>query len=96
MTPEISTRQRILDAAIRIARKSGIKALTQPRVAAAAGVRQSHLTYYFPRKADLLAAVLEASHHQGGRLRPKTATRRCASLRRCSLIQTGCDFSSAP
>jgi AcrR family transcriptional regulator len=71
VTPEISTRQRILDAAIRIARKSGIKALTQPRVAAAAGVRQSHLTYYFPRKADLLACVLEASHHHGGPPTPK-------------------------
>lgn len=31
--------------------------MTQTRVAKAAGVRQSHLTYYFPRKNDLLVAV---------------------------------------
>jgi AcrR family transcriptional regulator len=68
---EISTRQRILNAAIEIASEKGIKALTQSRVAQAAGVRQSHLTYYFPLKADLLAAVLEASHHQDGTGAPK-------------------------
>ena len=72
MNSEISTRQRILDAAVRIARKSGIKALTQPQVAREAGVRQSHLTYYFPRKADLLAAVLEASHKHGRSALPKS------------------------
>ncbi|MGJ0508963.1 MAG: TetR family transcriptional regulator [Methylocystis sp.] len=65
MTKEISTRERILAAAAQIAAKNGIKALTQPRVAKAAGVTQSLLTYYFPRKADLLTAVLEASHQPG-------------------------------
>lgn len=63
-TVEKSARQRILDAALKIIRKEGVTALTQPRVAAAAGLRQSHLTYYFPRKTDLLAATLEASHAQ--------------------------------
>jgi AcrR family transcriptional regulator len=62
---EISTRERILNAATQIAARSGIKSLTQPRVAKQAGVTQSLLTYYFPRKADLLAAVLEASHQEG-------------------------------
>jgi AcrR family transcriptional regulator len=62
---EISTRERILNAAIQIATKNGIKSLTQPRVAKQAGVTQSLLTYYFPRKADLLTAVLEASHQDG-------------------------------
>jgi AcrR family transcriptional regulator len=61
---EKSARQRILDAALKILRKEGVSALTQTRVAAAAGLRQSHLTYYFPRKTDLLAATLEASHAQ--------------------------------
>lgn len=61
---EKSARQRILDAALKILRKEGVTALTQTRVAAAAGLRQSHLTYYFPRKTDLLAATLEASHAQ--------------------------------
>jgi AcrR family transcriptional regulator len=62
---EISTRERILNAAIQIATKNGIKSLTQPRVAKQAGVTQSLLTYYFPRKTDLLTAVLEASHQDG-------------------------------
>ncbi|OAE49015.1 hypothetical protein A7J57_20500 [Agrobacterium tumefaciens] len=38
-----------------------MKALTQPRIAKIAGLRQSHLTYCFPRKADLYVALLEAS-----------------------------------
>lgn len=72
LNTEISTHQRILNAAIRIALKSGVKSLTQPKVAKAAGVTQSHLTYYFPRKADLLAAVLEASHCYGHAGPPKS------------------------
>jgi len=55
-------KRRILDAALAIFHEQGAKALTQPRTAAAAGVRQSHLTYYFPKKADLLAAVLRETH----------------------------------
>lgn len=83
-TVEKSARQRILDAALKIIRKEGVTALTQPRVAAAAGLRQSHLTYYFPRKTDLLAAALEASHAQahkpkrgstGGEAHPLEAVR---------------------
>ncbi len=66
-TVEKSARQRILDAALKILKKEGVTALTQTRVAAAAGLRQSHLTYYFPRKTDLLAATLEASHAQAHR-----------------------------
>lgn len=49
--------ERILDAAIEILRESGVQRLTQVQVARAAGVRQSHLTYYFPRRQDLLEAV---------------------------------------
>jgi AcrR family transcriptional regulator len=48
---------RILDAAVRLLVEQGGNALTQPRIAAAAGVRQSHLTYYFPKRNDLLLAV---------------------------------------
>ena len=29
--------------------EQGLAALTQPRIAKAAGVSQSHLTYYFPK-----------------------------------------------
>src|SRR3954470_23555107 len=35
--------------------------VTQPRVARAAGVRQSHLTYYFPTRAALMQAVARHS-----------------------------------
>jgi AcrR family transcriptional regulator len=64
VTAEISVRQRILNAALDIVETDGVEALTQPRVAKAAGVRQSHLTYYFPRKADLFVALLRASHER--------------------------------
>lgn len=66
MTSDTSIRQRILDAALDIVEKKGVTALTQPRVAKAAGVRQSHLTYYFPKKADLFAALMQASHARAG------------------------------
>lgn len=60
---ERSLRVRILDAALEIMRTEGLKRLTQPRVAAAAGIRQSHLTYYFPKKADLIVALLSDHTH---------------------------------
>lgn len=72
VTKEVNTRERILSAATQIAATNGIKALTQPRVAKAAGVTQSLLTYYFPRKADLLTAVLEASHQPGRIASPRS------------------------
>ncbi|HKG92290.1 MAG TPA: TetR/AcrR family transcriptional regulator [Gemmatimonadaceae bacterium] len=50
-------RDRILDAAIAILRESGLQCFTQVQVAERAGVRQSHLTYYFPTREDLLEAV---------------------------------------
>ncbi|HZM33699.1 MAG TPA: TetR family transcriptional regulator [Burkholderiales bacterium] len=56
----MSVRSRILEAALRLLAERGAHELTQPKVAAAAGVRQSHLTYYFPTRTDLLQAV--ASH----------------------------------
>jgi len=50
-------KDRILDAAVRLLIEHGGNALTQPKIAAAAGVRQSHLTYYFPKRDDLLLAI---------------------------------------
>jgi AcrR family transcriptional regulator len=50
-------RARILAAACALLAKEGVTALTQPRVSRAAGVTQSHLTYYFPKRADLMLAV---------------------------------------
>lgn len=52
-----AVRERILDAAVALLRDVGVKKLAQPQVARAAKVPQGHLTYYFPRKADMLAAV---------------------------------------
>lgn len=57
-------RRHILDTALDLVEADGILALTQPKVAKAAGLRQSHITYYFPRKADLVVALLEASHER--------------------------------
>ncbi|HLI21864.1 MAG TPA: TetR family transcriptional regulator [Stellaceae bacterium] len=51
---------RIVAAALDLLRREGIRALTQPRVAKAAGLRQSHITYYFPARSDLVAAVAAA------------------------------------
>ena len=50
-------RTHILDAAFGLLAEHGVAWLTQPRVSKAAGVRQSHLTYYFPRRGDLLVGV---------------------------------------
>ncbi|MFC3227844.1 TetR/AcrR family transcriptional regulator [Marinibaculum pumilum] len=63
---ERSLRERILDAALEILQDSGIKKLTQPKVAAAAGIRQSHLTYYFPKKIDLVTALLQGHLDHAG------------------------------
>lgn len=50
-------RQAILDAGLTILREEGLSGFTQPKVAARAGLRQGNLTYYFPTRTDLLAAV---------------------------------------
>lgn len=59
--PRENLRERILDAAVTLLRRDGHKKLTQTKVAAAAGIPQGHLTYYFPRRADLLLAVARRS-----------------------------------
>jgi AcrR family transcriptional regulator len=55
--PSPDVRTRILQAAVALLADHGVGELSQPKVARAAGVRQSHLTYYFPTRADLLLAV---------------------------------------
>jgi AcrR family transcriptional regulator len=52
-------REEILVAALAILGESGLQHLTQVQVATRAGVRQSHLTYYFPTRDHLLKAVAE-------------------------------------
>ena len=55
----MDVRSKILQAALRLVFDAGVAALTQPRIAQAAGVRQSHLTYYFPTRAVLLEGVVQ-------------------------------------
>ena len=50
-------RERILTTAMAILREAGIQTLSQVQVARRAKVRQSHLTYYFPKRHDLVEAV---------------------------------------
>lgn len=54
----MDVRTRILNAALGLLAKGGAQELTQPRICKAAGVRQSHLTYYFPTIHDLVLAVV--------------------------------------
>ena len=51
---------RLLNAAVEVVRNEGIHALTQARVSSVAGLRQSHLTYYYPTRKALLTAIAEA------------------------------------
>jgi AcrR family transcriptional regulator len=54
--------ERILAAALQLVESQGLSGLSQARVAQAAGLRQSHLTYYFPTRKDLLLAIVERIH----------------------------------
>jgi AcrR family transcriptional regulator len=56
---DASVRTRILAAAVDILHAQGFSALTQTSVALRAGVRQSHVTYYFPTRLDLLRNVAQ-------------------------------------
>ncbi|HVK98383.1 MAG TPA: TetR family transcriptional regulator [Dongiaceae bacterium] len=59
-----SVRERIVEAALELAQTVGVQGMSQARVAAVAGVRQSHLTYYFPTRADLIKATVSAIRDQ--------------------------------
>lgn len=94
---EQTTRDQILDAALQLLREGGPEKLTQTRVARAAGVSQGHLTYYFPRKADLWRAVTEracasfAGRLEGARSSTSPAERRAFLQRIATEIVTGRD-----
>ena|SRR5574338_1443466 len=49
----------ILASALKVLRTKGVRAFTQTAVAEEAKVRQSHLTYYFPTRQELLEATAE-------------------------------------
>jgi len=59
-----NARELILSAAVQVLQDEGPAQLTQTRVAKVAGLRQGHLTYYFPRKADLWMATAERAHDE--------------------------------
>jgi AcrR family transcriptional regulator len=61
MATRTDVRQRILQTAFGLLADHGVSWLTQPRVSRAAGVRQSHLTYYFPTRGDLLVGLARYS-----------------------------------
>lgn len=61
---QASARDMILSAAVQVLQDEGPAKLTQTRVAKAAGLRQGHLTYYFPRKADLWVATAARAHDE--------------------------------
>lgn len=44
---------------MRVLQERGIKEMSQAKVATEVGIRQSHLTYYFPKKSDLIAGILQ-------------------------------------
>lgn len=54
-----TVRERLLAAALDQVQQHGMAGLRQERVAAAAGLRQSHLTYYFPTRKDLIKAIVQ-------------------------------------
>jgi AcrR family transcriptional regulator len=56
-----SIRDRILDAAVKLLKEGGIKRLAQTQIAKAAGIQQGHLTYYFPKRDDLLLGIAARS-----------------------------------
>lgn len=53
-------RRDLVDAALRVAARDGVTAITHRAVAAEAGVAATAGTYYFPTVDDLLAAVITA------------------------------------
>ena len=57
--PTLNVKDSILNAGMTLLKEKGIAALTQPQVAKAAGVKQSHLTYYFSTRTKLLLAIAE-------------------------------------
>jgi AcrR family transcriptional regulator len=81
----LDVRQSILKAGASLLKDHGIAALTQPRVARGAGIKQSHLTYYFPKRADLLLGIAQ---HAIDSVMADLATRLTAEPAQAVLTQT--------
>jgi AcrR family transcriptional regulator len=57
--PRTDVRAKVLQAAVQLVHERGLQAVTQARVAEVAGLRQSHVTYYFPSRLDLVKAIVQ-------------------------------------
>ncbi len=55
----MGVREDILQAGFTLLKEKGVAGLTQTQVARTAGYKQSHLTYYFPTRNELLLAIAE-------------------------------------
>lgn len=60
---EVTTRERILDAALDLTAAKGAEGTSMRELADACGVNVAALYYHFPSKADLLRAVIEERHY---------------------------------
>jgi AcrR family transcriptional regulator len=60
-TPDVPTRQRILDAALDLFGSRGVEAVSLDEIAREVGVRKQTVLYWFPSKDELVDAVLEAA-----------------------------------
>lgn len=81
----VDVRTAILQAGSALLKEQGIAALTQPKVARVAGVKQSHLTYYFPKRADLLLGI--AAHTIDG-LMIQLSARLATATPQTALLET--------
>jgi AcrR family transcriptional regulator len=59
----LTTRDRILDAALDLASRHGSEGTSMRELAEACGVNVAALYYHFPSKAELLRAVIEERHY---------------------------------
>jgi AcrR family transcriptional regulator len=50
--------EEIVKAALELAKTTSLTQVSQAKIAKQAGVTQSHLTYYFPKRSDLIKAAL--------------------------------------
>ena len=59
MKQSISTRQRILETAIRLFNEKGTKAITTNHIATAMGISPGNLYYHFRSREDIILAILD-------------------------------------
>ena len=57
----VSPKEQILDAAAALFEKRGFSATTTRQIAEAAGLQQGSMFHYFPRKIDILGALLDTT-----------------------------------